>query len=555
MDKGCVPEHLGKREEELSITNLSRIFMVSNLEVQGAFEEFSEELRQLFDISWSAVTVAFDDNLCFLALSSKIGSAWQTGERIPIKGTGTESVVAHKKAVVESDISQESRFITRESYLDQGVRSIAYLPLMTKDEAIGSLIVASCKPNAYSQRDTTLINQLACEIAMPIKDSRLYAEVREKTRVDELTGLPDRHSLDETISAEITQHSRYGGVFSLIILDIDSFKAINDKYGHQVGDEILRDVGITAKSMTRNADQVFRCGSDEFAILLPNTAIDGANRVAERIQQLVASTAEARNIPVTISIGVANWPNNGLVANEIIGATDTALHTAKRAGGNQSRCFSGVQPSIEHTGASSLDRQDDEESNAVYALAAVVDARHYYNRSHWRKVKEGVTALAKALSMEPADIERLQTCALLHDVGKIVINDKVINKCGRLTAKEWEIVKSHPQVGANIVGHDAQLTPCLPGILHHHERYDGSGYPDGLKGEDIPLDARIMAIADSFAAMTSDRSYSDAFTPQMALEEIEQCSGTQFDPSLVEIFALCVKEGLLLPQQRQRAQI
>ncbi|MFC2056816.1 HD-GYP domain-containing protein, partial [Chloroflexota bacterium] len=215
------------------------------------------------------------------------------------------------------------------------------------------------------------------------------------------------------------------------------------------------------------------------------------------------------------------------------------------------QCLSGIQPSLDYTEVSYIDSQEDKSLNSVYALAAVVDARHYYNRSHWRKVKETVTVMAKAISMEPANIERLQTCALLHDIGKIVIPDKLINKRGRLSAEEWEVIKSHPQVGANIVGHNKQLACCIPSILHHHERYDGSGYPAGIKGEDIPLDARIIAIADSFAAMTSDRSYSDALTPQMALREIKQRSGVQFDPSLVEVFASCVEDRLLLPQERK----
>ncbi|MFC2057276.1 diguanylate cyclase domain-containing protein, partial [Chloroflexota bacterium] len=349
VKKEYVLDPPSKGKEELSIANLSNMFLNSSLDVQEIFERFVGELRKSFDISWSSITLIFDNDLYLLALSSKIGSGWKAGERIPIKGTGTEWVAAHKKAVVESDISQESRFITRESPLNQGICSIAYLPLVTGDKTIGSLIVASCKPNAYSQSHMTFLGQLADQIAVPIKHSQLYTEVREKIRVDGLTGLLNRRSLSEIMSIEIKQHSRYGGVFSLIILDLDSFKGVNEKHGYQVGDAILRDVGVTIKSMIRNADQVFRYGSDEFAILLPNTSIEAANQVADRFQQLITSATTARDVVVTISMGLAIWPNDGLVENEIVDAAETSLHSAKQAGGNQSQCLSGIQPSLDYT--------------------------------------------------------------------------------------------------------------------------------------------------------------------------------------------------------------
>ena len=152
--------------------------------------------------------------------------------------------------------------------------------------------------------------------------------------------------------------------------------------------------------------------------------------------------------------------------------------------------------------------------------------------------------------MEPVDVKRLQTCALLHDIGKISVGDKIINKRGRLTDDEWQIMKAHPQVTTNIISHAEQLTHCIPGILHHHEWYDGSGYPGGLKGELIPSDARILAIADAFAAMTSDRSYGDALTLKAALNEMKKGAGTQFDPDLVEIFIAEVKNILARAAQK-----
>jgi HD-GYP domain-containing protein (c-di-GMP phosphodiesterase class II) len=141
----------------------------------------------------------------------------------------------------------------------------------------------------------------------------------------------------------------------------------------------------------------------------------------------------------------------------------------------------------------------------------------------------------------PPEISKLETCALLHDIGKIGVSDKILNKPGKLTAEEWEAIKTHPQVGVNIVSQAHQLAHCLPGILHHHERYDGNGYPQGLKGEEIPFEARILAVADAFAAMTSIRSYSDALSTEEALAEIKRGAGKQFDPYLAEVFCSAIE--------------
>ena len=156
-------------------------------------------------------------------------------------------------------------------------------------------------------------------------------------------------------------------------------------------------------------------------------------------------------------------------------------------------------------------------------------------------MSEYTVALAEALNLEPLEVSKLSTCAFLHDIGKIGISDDILNKPGQLNAKEWEAIRTHPQLGVTIASRARQLAPCIPAILHHHERYDGNGYPKGLKGEDIPLGARILALADAFAAMTSDRPHSAALSYEEALKEIERCAGTQFDSNLVKVFLSITK--------------
>ena len=181
--------------------------------------------------------------------------------------------------------------------------------------------------------------------------------------------------------------------------------------------------------------------------------------------------------------------------------------------------------------------------NAIFALAKTADAKEHFNSSHWEKVKEFAILLAITIKLEPEEILKLEVGARLHDIGKINISEKILNKQAPLTSEEWELIKTHPQIGVTIVSRATELATCLPGILYHHERYDGTGYPIGLKGEEIPLEARILAIADAFAVMTTVRSYSNALSIEEALEELERGAGTQFDPNLVKSFNFTLKQA------------
>ena len=541
IEKEYLREQLREREEELSVINRCSTILTSSFDVQRIYDSFIGELKKIVEVSWSAITLIESNDLCILALSSEIGSAWQVGERLPVKGTATQWLATHEKATVESDLSKESKFFTGKYHLKQGVRSIVYLPLIAKGNVIGSLIVASRHPNAYSQRHVILLEQLASQIAMPVENSRLYAEVEERARTDELTGLLNRRALDELIVSEIGRHSRYGGIFSIIILDLDSFKVFNDKYGHLAGDKVLKQTGDIMRNTIRGADQAFRYGGDEFAILLPQTKIEAAYEVAERLRNQIASKVEAGDVLITASLGLASWPIDAIVPNEIIAVADASLYYAKRSGGNQTHRASVSLPSLDETMVGYESNEDTEALNTIYALSATVDAKDHYTSSHSERVSEYATALAVALNLEPEAISRLKTCALMHDIGKISISGETLNKWDKLTAEEWEEIKIHPQVGATIISHARQLSPCIAGIMHHHERYDGGGYPKGLKGEDIPLEARILAIADAFAAMTSNRSYAKALSCGEALEEMKRGAGKQFDPKLVEVFVSIVK--------------
>jgi diguanylate cyclase (GGDEF)-like protein len=541
LEKEYLSEQLKEREEELSVINSSTVILSSSMDIQEIFGSFIEELKKVVDVAWASIVLAEENNLCCVALSTKEGSAYQVGDRVPLEGTGTGWVVTQKKSFIEVDISREMYFTTGKQFYQMGLRTMAYLPLIAKGKAIGSFIVASKLPSAYSQRHIKLLEQLASQMAMPLENTQLYAKAEKKARIDELTKLLNRRSLDEMIDNEIGRHERYGGVFTLAILDLDSFKTFNDSYGHLSGDRLLREVGHIIKSAIRNVDYAFRYGGDEFAILLPQTNIEDALQVIERVREKIARGLDSGDIHVTTSIGLASWPDDGVSHTDIIAAADATLYRVKRSGGNKSYCASGTQPKSQTAETAEMsairgNTIDTKYFSFINALSETVDAKSYLTSGNSKKVTECTLALGKSLKLPPAEINRLEACALLHDIGKININDTILNKTDGLTAEEAAEVKKHPQAGADIVSRIPQLAACASGILHHHECYDGSGYPDGLKGEEIPLESRIIFIADTFVNMTSERSQSDGMPLEKAMEEIKHYSGKRFDPYLVEQF-------------------
>ncbi len=265
--------------------------------------------------------------------------------------------------------------------------------------------------------------------------------------------------------------------------------------------------------------------------------------VAERVRTRVAREMEARRSGVTASIGLASYPADGVMSGELVTTADTALYYAKNTGGNRTYVSSKIFAEAE-AGVEPKNTRKGSGLSAVYALAAAVDAKDHYTYGHSRKVNTYSVVLAETIGLPSDEVSRISTAALLHDIGKIGVPDSILNKKGELDAQEWDAIKSHPRLGANIVGNVPDLSPCVGSILYHHERWDGTGYPEGLRGKTIPLGARILAIADAFAAMASARPYRTALPDEEALERLKQGAGNQFDPELVQAFVEEVEAGL-----------
>jgi diguanylate cyclase (GGDEF)-like protein len=541
MEKEYLHAQLEEQERELSLANRLTGIITSSLNIQEIFHAFARELEQVVELDYAMIILIEEDELNVYAISDpEIAARW-VGRRIPLAGSATEWVARNLKSLYEPDLQKNSRFDTGEYFKAEGVRSKVTLPLVVRGEVIGTLNVGAPRPNLYSEKDIRLLESLALQIATPIENAHLYDKAEQRGRVDELTGLFNRRHFEERLKEEIGRHARYAGEFSVLMLDLDSFKAYNDMYGHPSGDELLRRMAALVRGSVRDSDQAFRYGGDEIVVILPETSVDDARGVAERIRENIAAEMETRQLGVTCSIGLASYPSDGVMSGELLDTADTALYYAKNTGGNRvyvsSSIFADPAPAVVNDGRKSG-------LSAVYALSAAVDARDHYTYGHSRRVNTYAVALAEAIGLSPDEVSRVSTAALLHDIGKIGVPDKILNKKGKLDDEEWKAIKSHPRLGANIVGNVPSLASCMSGILYHHERWDGTGYPEGLRGEVIPLASRILAVADAFAAMTSPRPYREALEEDQVLAQLRREAGKQFDPTLVEAFIGLIEAGL-----------
>ncbi|MFW6056254.1 MAG: diguanylate cyclase [Chloroflexota bacterium] len=543
MEKQYLYEQLQKQDRELTLLNrLSRV-VTSSLDMRDAFQGFSRELKKVVPLDHAAVALIDGDRIKLQAIFGRINATDLAEMSHSLAGTATEWIARHRRTVYQPDLQTKKTYWPDEHYAREGLRSIVHVPLIVRDQVIGTLMVANQKPNVYTEESLSLLEQVSRQIATPLENAVLYARAQQRSRIDELTGLFNRRHFDERLKEEVSRHSRQDSVFSLLMMDLDSFKAYNDMYGHPSGDKLLKLVASLVSTSIRESDQGFRYGGDEFAVLLPHTGAEEAFVVAERVRTRVSREMEAKRSGVTSSIGLASYPADGVMPGELVATADTALYYAKNTGGNRtyvsSKIFSETEPVSE-----SRNNHRGSGLSAVYALAAAVDAKDHYTYGHSRKVNTYAVVLAESVGLPSDEVSRISTSALLHDIGKIGIPDRILNKKGELDDEEWDAIKSHPRLGANIVGNVPDLAPCVGAILYHHERWDGTGYPEGLRGKSIPIGARILSIADAFAAMASIRPYRDALPDEIALQRLKEAAGTQFDPDLVGVFAEEVETGL-----------
>ncbi|MEX2211620.1 MAG: diguanylate cyclase [Gaiellaceae bacterium] len=348
---------------------------------------------------------------------------------------------------------------------------------------------------------------------------------------DPLTGLGNHRHFHERLQRELVDAQDEGAPLSLVLVDVDDFKKVNDRFGHPTGDRVLSQVA----ARLRQGGEAFRLGGDEFAVLLPGldsvNATSAAQSVLERIEGM-----DLEQGTITVSAGVATFPSQGVARDELIRLADSALYWAKEHGKNQVRVY---RPDVVELAelkrlAAGPDRAA--RYRAAASLAKAVDARDVYTGSHSERVAELAARIAQLVGADDETIELTRLAASLHDLGKLAIPEEILRKPGPLTEPERLVLQRHPQIGYRML-ESLGVDPVAEWVLHHHERWDGTGYPDGLAEEEIALGARIIFVADAFDAMTSDRVYQPRLSAAEALAELERCAGTQFDPGIVGAFA------------------
>lgn len=431
-----------------------------------------------------------------------------------------------------------------------GERLIAWHNTVLKDEQ-GKIIATLSSGEDITERKNTEKKAEALNRELIKANKKLKNLVLQ----DPLTGLYNHHYLEEILVAELSRARRYAISLSLVMIDIDYFKSVNDSYGHRFGDLILKQFAAQLKRMVRKYDSVIRFGGEEFVVVSPGTDIFSTLSMSQRILDAINLYNFGNNrqtVKLKLSIAAVSYPENRVLgAMDLVELAERIMDKVKQSGGNRVYTLADLTDARHTTRGIRLatdvetlrnkinkltKRSNETLKEAIFALARTIESKDHTTGEHVERTVRYATEIAQGLGLSSEEIERIKQGCILHDLGKVGVNENILSKKGRLTRTEFAEIKKHPQTGANILRPIKFMHDVIPLILYHHERWDGKGYPVGLKGEDIPIGARIISVADVYQALTANRPYRKALPKKKAIEIIKKGSGTQFDPVVVNQF-------------------
>jgi two-component system, cell cycle response regulator len=411
----------------------------------------------------------------------------------------------------------------------------------------GAVLIAPGTLLIQSARNTLVdvpVIAVACALLFLLTLARMVGLIGDQRRlavVDGLTGLYTRRFLEAQLSLEMARARRNGGTLALFIADVDHFKLINDRHGHPAGDRALTEISRRLRESTRPGDVLARYGGEEFALLAPRASQKDLSVIAERLRQQVGSVPVAvssgTSVAITVSVGAAAYPLHASDLKELVAVADRALYAAKAAGRDRAVIGPADRPTF-----GAVPTEQPATAEYLCYVADEVDAR-LSEQEHSRVIARWARRMSVECGLDETAVRRAELAARLHDVGKIVVPDAILTKAGPLAEEEWLLLRQHPDHGYRLANLVPGLDLVAEVIRQHHEHFDGAGYPARLRGDMIRLEARILSVCDSFAAMRADRPYRGALSEDQAREELRAGRGTQFDPDLVDLFLYLHERG------------
>jgi diguanylate cyclase (GGDEF)-like protein/putative nucleotidyltransferase with HDIG domain len=526
---GMLMEQLRTTNEELEQRVVARTQQI------GALLELTQAVNNTLQVHEVLVAAASHARQAMRSHAALIWLSETAIERteqpaIPIR-VGFEADADAQTLLAAQDIRDEVEalpFITPGGRIGYCLRA----PLRWQQHLLGMIGVVRWDDGIEPTEWETL-RSIGLEVGTALENACQHLAALKAADQDPVTGLYNHRAIHQHLERELARAQQEGSDLSVFMMDLNNFKLFNDTYGHPVGDEVLRSVARVIQQLSECGEYAGRYGGDEFLMVLPRTDVRTALERAERLRgslrlQGFRRPGEERTVPISLSIGVATFPTDSANRHELLTLADANLYAAKES-------ESGISATSAAQHAHRQLRTEDS-FNVLDTMLTAVDNKDSYTRRHSEDVTEYALWIAEELGASEETLRIIRIGGLLHDVGKIGVPAEILRKPGRLTDEEYEVLKRHPQLGALIVGSIPGMETIVDIVRSHHERWDGRGYPDGTAGEATPFLGRLVAVADAFSAMTTDRPYRKGMDWAVALGEIEKNISTQFDPICAQAF-------------------